>query len=141
MSTRTSSLSTRTPSGPVVQNAASSRSGGGACGSTVSVSGLTVSFAKAAVSIASAVRPLFGGSAQKVAHRRDVVVGLLDEAQMARVGDNVELAVRDSLVEHTRRARGRRRVVLADDDERRLVDVLQLRAVVEVAVACVGEVT
>src|SRR5256885_12614497 len=49
------------------------------------------------------------------------------------VGDNVELAVRDSLVEHTRRSRGRRRVVLADDDERRLVDVLQLRAVVEVA--------
>jgi hypothetical protein len=60
---------------------------------------LTVSFAKAAVSIASAVLALFRAASQKVAYDCDVLVGLFDEAHVACVGNDVELASWHSLVQ------------------------------------------
>src|SRR5439155_17879471 len=173
-----SKFETSSPSGPVVQNAESSSCSAGTGCSVVSVSGLTVSFAKAAVSIAPGSprpdrdsrfserlgirgqngrsskartaskrrreRPPSSGldrhSAQKTAYGREVRPGLLNEAHMAYIGDDDQLAVGDSLVQDARRSRCRRAVLLADDHERRLVNVLQLGTVVEGAVTHACEV-
>src|SRR3954453_10441274 len=124
------------PSGPVVQKAESSRGAGvgGACGSVSSVSGLTVSFAKAAVSIASRLLAPFSGAGEKFAHLGEIGLGLLDEAHVAGSVHDHELAAGNTLVHDPSGARCRRAVVLAHDHQRRLADVAELRPVVEVAV-------
>src|ERR1700736_4710812 len=124
------------PSGPVVQNAESSSCAGSPV--VASVSGLTVSFGKAAVSIASALLASFRHAAQKAAYGLEVRLVLLDEAQVSRLRQDDELATLDAVVQDARRAPRRGAVVFADDHERRPVDISELPAVVGAAARAPG---
>src|SRR5207247_7982166 len=70
----------------------------------------------------------------------DIALGILDEAHVAHIRDDDELAALEAVVEDAGAARRRRPVVLADDHEDRPPDAREPRAVVEVAVADPREV-
>src|SRR3989442_8889571 len=124
------------PSGVLVQTPGSARR---------SSSWFTGAFAIVkAVSIARGSRPEWSPHGRRRREERadgaEVDLRVLDVAHMAAARNYDQLAAADSLVEDAGGARGRRAVVLADDDERRRLDAREVRHVVEVAVALVREV-